>query len=98
MRSTGTQVAAGVFVRIYVDRAMLQQLVCMHFGPLCRSQQSRFLTIPGGIDERAFRVPALLVELAQGACLLDQRGLATDWVVRAIPPPLIVVAPDDPGV
>src|SRR5213594_4883177 len=64
--------------------------------PLGRTEQARLLAVPGGVDDRAPRLPPLTGELSQGARLLEQRHEPRDGILGAVHPGVVMVAPHDP--
>ena len=96
VRARQGEVAPAVGIAVQVGDRLVRELVGVGLDPLGRAEQRGLLAVPGGVDDRAARLPTLLQELAIGARLLEQRRLARDRVLGAVHPGVVVVAPDDP--
>src|SRR5207245_1171972 len=90
------EVAPPVGVAVEIGDGLVRQLVGVRFSPFRRAEQGRFFAVPGGVHDRAARLPPLLQQRAVGAGLFEQRHLTGDRVLRAVHPGVVVVAADDP--
>ena len=68
----------------------------MLLHPLGRSEQHRLFAVPDRVDDRAFRLPALLHELAKRARFLEKRRRAAHGIGRAVHPRVVMIAAHDP--
>ena len=96
VRSLHRQKAAAVAVGVEVHDGVRLQVGAVRLDPLGRSEQRRFFAVPGGIDHRPLRRPALLAQLAERARLFEQHGRAADRIGRAVDPRVVMVAAHDP--
>src|SRR5207302_276117 len=96
VRTCRQEIAPAVDVGVDVDRSVLPQLVPVRLDPLGRAEQARLLAVPGGVDDRAPRLPPLARELSQRARLLEQRHEPRDGILRAVHPGVVMIAPHDP--
>ena len=64
VRAFDLEVAATVRVAVEIGDRVLAQVRGVRFGPLGRAEETGLFTVPGRIDDRALRPPALLVQLA----------------------------------
>src|SRR2546422_289267 len=96
VRPCRQEIAPAVHVWVEVDRSVLPQLVPVRLDPLGRAEQARLLAVPGGVDDRAPRLPSLTRQLSQGARLLEQRHEPRDGILGAVHPGVVMVAPHDP--
>src|SRR5439155_23868507 len=60
MRSADVEEAAAVAVGVDVRDGVLAQIVRVGLDPLGRSEQPLLFAVPGGVDDRPLRRPALL--------------------------------------
>ena len=94
--AAGVEEAAAIAVGVDVDDGLLAQLRFVMLDPLGRSEQALLFTVPGGIDDRPLRSPALLYELPERTSFLELRGHPACRILCAVHPGVVVVAADDP--
>src|SRR5258707_6889958 len=75
---------------------MLCELIGVRLDPLCRSKQSRLLSIPRGVDDRSLRPPSLRIQSAECARLLELADESGDGILRAIDPRIVMISADHP--
>src|SRR2546425_5306745 len=76
VRPCRQEIAPAVHVRVDVDRSVLPQLVPVRLDPLGRAEQARLLAVPGGVDDRAPRLPPLVRELRSEEHTSELQSLA----------------------
>src|SRR5439155_18006839 len=76
MRTADIQPPFTGAVGVQIDDGLLLELIGMSLNPFGRTQQSLLFAVPRAQDDRAFRLPALLEQLAQSATGLHERDLA----------------------
>ena len=96
VRAADVDEASGGAVGVDVDGGVLLELVGVEFGPFGGAEQCGLLAIPGAEDESAFRLPAGLGELGDGAGFFHQGDHAGERVRRAEDPGVVMIAADDP--
>src|ERR1700676_329323 len=94
MRPFGAKEAPPVAIRIDIGDSVLLQLRGVRLGPFRRSQQAGFLPVPEGPR----RIPTLLSQFRQCACLLQFRARARYRVACSIDPGVVMIAANHPFV
>src|SRR5204863_8573504 len=95
-RAGQAEVSQPVGIAVEIGDRLVRQLVGVRLDPFSRAEQGGLFAVPGGVDDRAARLPPLLQQRAVGTGLLEQRHLTGDRVLRAVHPRVVMVAADDP--
>ena len=72
------------------------QLIGMRFGPFSGTDQSLFFAIPSAEDDRAFRTPAALGQLAHSLSFSENSNHPANRIFGAIHPGVVMIAADHP--
>ena len=95
-RTLCAEVPATVAIRVEISNSMRGQLWRMRLNPLGRAEQRRLFAIPEAVDYRALRMPALLEQFAQSACLFELCARARKGIACTVDPRIMVVAANNP--
>ena len=97
VRAARAEKAAAVAVAVDVhDRVLAAAPSACCLGPFGGSEQPRLLAVPGGVDDRPLRPPALLQQLAERARLFELGAMPLTGSLRAVHPGVVMVAANDP--
>ena len=75
---------------------MRAQFVIVLLGPFGRAQQSGLFSVPRAINDGALGLPSGLDQLPEGPRFFHKGNLARDGILRAVHPPVMMVAANHP--
>ena len=96
VRSLHAEITAAVRVGVEVRHRVRRQLSLVRLHPFRGAEQARLLAVPGGVDDRALRSPALGVQRTHRARLFQLGHEPGDRILGTIDPGVVVVATNDP--
>src|SRR5437764_12511830 len=92
------QGTSSIGVAVDVHRGMLLELLSVVFGPFGRAEEHGLFAVPGAVDDRALRFPALFEQQGERSSLFQQCYLSRNGIFGSVHPGIMMIAADNPRV